>query len=131
MTLALRDLGEAQDFEETWHLQESLVQQRREGRISDTLLLLEHFPVYTIGRTRDQSSLRDTSHLPHPIVEINRGGQGTYHGPGQLVGYAILDLNESIGALLPRVRRFCDLPPRLQSGHHVDALECGSLPRFE
>ena len=95
MPLTLRDLGEAQDFEKTWQLQESLVQERREGTISDTLLLLEHSPVYTIGRTRDQSSLRDTPHLPHPVVEINRGGQGTYHGPGQLVGYAILDLNES------------------------------------
>lgn len=58
----------------------------------DELLLLEHEPVYTIGRTPDQSSLRDASHLPHPVVQINRGGQATYHGPGQLVGYPLLDL---------------------------------------
>ena len=57
----------------------------------EILLLLEHEPVYTIGRTRDQSSLRDS--LPHPVVETNRGGQATFHGPGQLVGYPILDLN--------------------------------------
>jgi len=94
MTLTLRDLGEAQDFNKIWQLQESLVAERRKGSIADTLLLLEHDPVYTIGRTRDQSSLRETSCLPHPVVEINRGGQGTYHGPGQLVGYAILDLNQ-------------------------------------
>ena len=93
MTLSVRDLGNHRDFKETWDLQESLVQERRENKIPDTLLLLEHAPVYTIGRTRDKSSLRDTTHLPHPVVEINRGGQGTYHGPGQLVGYAILDLN--------------------------------------
>lgn len=58
----------------------------------EQLLLLEHEPVYTIGRTQDQSSLRDTSALPYPVHVINRGGQGTYHGPGQLVGYPILDL---------------------------------------
>lgn len=74
-------------------IQEDLVQQRREGRIPDTILLLEHDPVYTIGRTRDRSSLRDADQLPHPVIEINRGGKATYHGPGQLVGYLILDLN--------------------------------------
>jgi len=61
------------------------------GAGEEVLLLLEHEPVYTIGRTRDQSSLRPA--LPHPVVETNRGGQATYHGPGQLVGYPILDLN--------------------------------------
>ena len=60
----------------------------------ETLLLLEHQPVYTIGKRRDQSSLRDPSSLPAPLYEINRGGQATYHGPGQLVGYAILDLRQ-------------------------------------
>jgi|TARA_B110000914_G_scaffold71613_1_gene62708 lipoyl(octanoyl) transferase len=92
--LTFQDLGKDRDFQEIWDLQEDLVKQRREGKIDDTILLLEHSPVYTIGRTRDQSSLRDTPHLPHPVVEINRGGQGTYHGPGQLVGYPILDLSE-------------------------------------
>jgi lipoyl(octanoyl) transferase len=58
----------------------------------DELLLLEHEPVYTIGRTPDRSSLRGATHLPHPLFEINRGGQATYHGPGQLVGYFLLDL---------------------------------------
>lgn len=59
----------------------------------DTIILLEHEPVYTIGRLRDQSSLRDSTSLPYPVHETNRGGQATYHGPGQLVGYPILDLN--------------------------------------
>jgi lipoyl(octanoyl) transferase len=60
----------------------------------ETLYLLEHDPVYTIGRRRDQSSLRDRGSLPAPLFEINRGGQATYHGPGQLVGYPVLDLRE-------------------------------------
>lgn len=90
--LTVRDLGSGRDFRETWEHQESLVKERREGTIGDTLLVLEHSPVYTIGRTRDRSSLESAQNLPHPVVEINRGGQGTYHGPGQLVGYAIFDL---------------------------------------
>jgi lipoyl(octanoyl) transferase len=63
---------------------------------ADRLLLLEHEPVYTIGRGTDKSSLipagGTSAILPHPVVETNRGGQATYHGPGQLVGYAIVDL---------------------------------------
>ena len=73
-------------------LQNELVEQRQKGEITDTVLLLEHEPVYTIGRTRDQSSLNLEKALPHPVFEVNRGGQATYHGPGQLVGYLILDL---------------------------------------
>jgi len=79
-------------YSEALALQETLVQQRRDGEIGDTVLLLEHEPVYTIGRTRDRSSLAKQEQLPHPVVETNRGGQATYHGPGQLVGYPILDL---------------------------------------
>lgn len=60
----------------------------------EVVYLLEHEPVYTIGRLRDQSSLRDPDSLPHPVFEINRGGQATYHGPGQIVGYPILDLSK-------------------------------------
>jgi len=80
------------DYRQGLALQDRLVAERRAGSIPDQLLLLEHEPVYTIGRTPDQSSLRDAAHLPHPVVQINRGGQATYHGPGQLIGYPILDL---------------------------------------
>ena len=73
-------------------LQEGAVADLLAGSAGERLILLEHQPVYTIGRLRDQSSLRDPAQLPHPVVETNRGGQATYHGPGQLVGYPILDL---------------------------------------
>jgi lipoyl(octanoyl) transferase len=74
-------------------IQEELVARKRADRsLNNDLLLLEHEPVYTIGRTPDQSSLRGAEHLPHPLFRINRGGQATYHGPGQLVGYPIIDL---------------------------------------
>jgi lipoyl(octanoyl) transferase len=58
----------------------------------ETVILLEHEPVYTIGRLPDKSSLRNVGRLPYPVFETNRGGQATYHGPGQLVGYPIVDL---------------------------------------
>ena len=84
-------------FEAGLRLQESHVQAILDGTGGDTILLLEHQPVYTIGRLRDRSSLRDSATLPHPVHEINRGGQATYHGPGQLVGYPILDLTPRQG----------------------------------
>jgi lipoyl(octanoyl) transferase len=71
---------------------EALEQCDRTGE--ETLFLLEHEPVYTIGRRLDKSSLGTVAYLPHPVFEINRGGQATYHGPGQLVGYPILDLKK-------------------------------------
>lgn len=80
-------------YEEGLRLQEKQVQSILDGTGKDTIYLLEHEPVYTIGRQRDQSSLRNPSSLPYPVHETNRGGQATYHGPGQLTGYPILDLN--------------------------------------
>ena len=74
-------------------LQEKNLAARAAGEIPDQLILLEHDPVYTIGRQRDRSSL-GLALLPHPVVEINRGGQATFHGPGQLVGYFIFDLQK-------------------------------------
>jgi lipoyl(octanoyl) transferase len=81
------------EFPDALALQEKSVADRRtDDSLGDELLLLEHEPVYTIGRTPDQSSLRDAAQLPHPLFPINRGGQATYHGPGQLIGYPIIDL---------------------------------------
>lgn len=79
-------------YSEALALQETALAEVAAGG-AERLFLLEHDPVYTIGRTRDQSSLRDVGRLPYPVVETNRGGQATFHGPGQLVGYPILDLS--------------------------------------
>ena len=100
--LVVRWLGRM-EFERALALQEEHVARKRNDPLfEDQLLLLEHEPVYTIGRTPDRSSLSatrrirggelDSAHLPHPLFSINRGGQATYHGPGQLVGYPIIDL---------------------------------------
>ena len=90
--LTVRWLGRM-EFSGALALQEEIVAKKREDRSSaDELLLLEHEPVYTIGRTPDRSSLLGAAHLLHPLFSINRGGQATYHGPGQLMGYPIVDL---------------------------------------
>jgi len=100
--LNVRWLGRM-EFATALLLQEEIVARKRnDPSFEDQLLLLEHEPVYTIGRTPDRSSLSATgrirrgelgsAHLPHPLFSINRGGQATYHGPGQLMGYPIIDL---------------------------------------
>jgi lipoyl(octanoyl) transferase len=103
--LRVRWLGRM-EFQRALALQEEIVLKKRDdSSVEDQLLLLEHEPVYTIGRTPDRSSLSahrtadqirsgelSAAHLPHPLFVINRGGQATYHGPGQLMGYPIIDL---------------------------------------
>jgi lipoyl(octanoyl) transferase len=90
--LNVRWLGRMQ-FARALAVQEEIVAKKRNDPFfEDQLLLLEHEPVYTMGRTPDRSSLLGSAHLPHPLFSINRGGQATYHGPGQLMGYPIIDL---------------------------------------
>jgi lipoyl(octanoyl) transferase len=105
-TIEIQWLGRV-EYEKALNLQNRLVSEYLAGTGSERLLLLEHEAVYTIGRTRDQSSLRSPQALPHPVFEINRGGQATWHGPGQLVSYPILDL-ERRGRDLHRYMRFLE-----------------------
>ncbi|MBT8036000.1 MAG: lipoyl(octanoyl) transferase LipB [Verrucomicrobiae bacterium] len=94
MHLQFEWLGQDVDYQHGLEIQQQRVQKILDGSRGNQMLALEHQPVYTIGRTRDQTSLgNNTALLPHPLVEINRGGQGTYHGPGQLTGYPIVDLH--------------------------------------
>lgn len=78
------------DVATTW--QESLVTRRVDGRGPDAFLLLEHPPVYTLGRGADAAFVGAAAGGAIPVVRTGRGGQVTYHGPGQLVGYPIVDL---------------------------------------
>src|SRR3954463_7762891 len=109
-------------FAEALVLQEKLVAERRADHFSvDELLLLEHDPVYKIGRTPDQSSLRGGAHLPYPLFPTNRGGQATYHGPGQLVGYPIIDLRNCGQDLHRYLRWLEDLLVEILAGSGLSA----------
>ena len=88
----------------------------------ETLFLLEHEPVYTIGRLLDKSSLGDLRRLPYPVHEINRGGQATFHGPGQLVGYPILDLRRRGKDLHAYIRRIESAVIQVVKSFGIDAV---------
>ncbi len=78
-------------YEETHALQQELVEKRLKGEITDTLILVEHDPVVTVGRGADRAAAEAAG---LPVFEVERGGEATYHGPGQVVAYPILALPE-------------------------------------
>ncbi|MBI1886629.1 MAG: lipoyl(octanoyl) transferase LipB [Chloroflexi bacterium] len=84
------------EYAAAWGLQRRLASQRVEGRLDDTLLLLEHPPVYTYGRRGADGSLLvpkgQLEALGARVYEVDRGGGMTFHGPGQLIGYPVIDL---------------------------------------
>src|SRR5438105_7527757 len=125
--LHMRWLGRM-DFADALVLQEELLVKKRTDRsLEDELLLLEHEPVYTIGRTPDRSSLLGAAHLPHPLFPINRGGQATYHGPGQLMGYPIVDLRRCGHDLHRYLRRLEQLLIEVLAKHNIAATRRESL----
>jgi lipoyl(octanoyl) transferase len=87
-------------YRPAWELQDELADQRRRRRIGDRLLLLEHFPVYTIGRGGDDANLLAgpdrLRELGAEFLRIDRGGDITFHGPGQLVAYPIVELRDPL-----------------------------------
>ncbi len=89
------DLGLV-DYKEAWDLQKSIHQLRVENKIDDVLLLLEHPNTYTLGKTAGKNNLiSDKKYMAEnkiSVYEIDRGGDITYHGPGQIVGYPIISL---------------------------------------
>jgi lipoyl(octanoyl) transferase len=80
-------------YREAWELQRSIAGAVSQGAIPDTVILLEHPPVITLGRRTDEAELHVPEDAEVEVVETNRGGKSTYHGPGQLVCYPIFDLN--------------------------------------
>ena len=79
-------------YREAWQLQQTLADDVARGALPDTVLLLEHPPVVTLGRRTDPGELHIPPEAAVEIVETDRGGKSTYHGPGQLVCYPIFDL---------------------------------------
>jgi len=87
-------------YRPTWELQNELADRRRRREIGDRVLLLEHDPVYTIGRGGDERNLLATPErlesLGAELIRIDRGGDITFHGPGQLVAYPIVELRDPL-----------------------------------
>lgn len=90
MTTVLLDLGR-REYAQVWGLQKQLVNMRASDQVQDLLILVEHDHVITLGRKTSQENFRPQN---IPVFQVERGGDGTYHGPGQLVGYPIIKLVE-------------------------------------
>ena len=123
-SLAVEWLGEL-PYGEALAVQDRAVVARRAGHGSDRLLLLEHPPVVTLGRSTDPAHLKISPDRLRErgveVFEVSRGGDVTYHGPGQLVGYPILDL-DALGR-----RDVRDHLRRIEAGL-IDALEASGVP---
>lgn len=126
------DLPGLADYASTWDLQRQLVAARQRGEIPDVLLLLEHPPVITCGRaTRPE-------HLPVPrealrrmgfgVFDVERGGSVTYHGPGQLVGYPIVDLRAYGENVVGFVRMLEETVIRTLQGYGIPAARRPGFP---
>ena len=72
-------------YKEVWDLQKELVEKRRNGQINDTLILVEHEPVYTLGKNADENHILQHSPQDVKTYHVERGGDVTFHGPGQLL----------------------------------------------
>ena len=92
MMLQVQDLGNS-SYKRTWEIQKELQLQRIENNIDDTLLLVEHEPVYTFGKNADENHLLQNYPENVKLFYTERGGDITFHGPGQIVGYPIMDLH--------------------------------------
>jgi len=98
------DLG-YMDYQSTWDLQKGYHQKVLDGDTTDTLLLVEHESVYTLGKNANENHLLQSAPEDAKIFHIERGGDITYHGPGQLVGYPILDLHRYTTSISWYMRR--------------------------
>ncbi len=118
------DLGR-QPYRPVWHYQKQLQQLRMTHQIPDTLVLVEHDPVYTIGKNgTDLHVVASETFLKSrgiEIVHVDRGGDVTYHGPGQLVGYPIFDLHQHRQSVSWYMRQLEEVFIRLLREWHVDA----------
>jgi lipoyl(octanoyl) transferase len=105
--IAVQWLGRI-DYRTAWAMQKALVERRAAGEVPDQLLLLEHPPVLTLGRHADAAHVRATAEQlaarAIEVIRVERGGEVTYHGPGQLVGYPIIALSRRGLLLRPLVR---------------------------
>jgi lipoyl(octanoyl) transferase len=116
----LLQLGET-PYDEAWELQRSLAAAVQQGAIPDTVVLLEHSPVVTVGRRTDEAELHVPTAADVEVVETDRGGKSTYHAPGQLVCYPILDLNRHGRDVKRYVRDLEEAVIRTLAAHGIES----------
>ena len=92
LEVQILDLGQ-KPYKDVWNLQKKMQLKRLNGDIGDVLILVEHDPVYTLGKNANPDHLLQSRDKSIDVFNIERGGDITFHGPGQLVGYPILDLS--------------------------------------
>ena len=92
LEVQILDLGQ-KPYKDVWNLQKKMQLKRLNGDIGDVLILVEHDPVYTLGKNANPDHLLQSRDRSIDVFNIERGGDITFHGPGQLVGYPILDLS--------------------------------------
>ena len=110
------------DYEEAWALQRDLAVRRARGETADTLLLLEHPPVYTTGRRSGGDRLLvPPEALGAPLLSVDRGGDITFHGPGQLVAYPVIGLGAQPRGVQRYVRRLEETIIRTLAGYGINA----------
>jgi len=110
--LNILDLG-YKDYKEVWELQKTIHQKRVENGIVNTLILVEHNPVITMGKSGKENNLL----IPLGLLEkrgiayyhIERGGDVTYHGPGQIVGYPIFNIRDGLAGIKPFIEKIEDV----------------------
>ena len=90
--IIIHDLGQ-RPYQEVWDYQKEIQAKRIAGEIEDTFLMVEHEPVYTLGKNANENHLLQSRDQSVDVFNIERGGDITFHGPGQLVGYPILNLS--------------------------------------
>ncbi|MFQ5761688.1 MAG: lipoyl(octanoyl) transferase LipB [Candidatus Bathyarchaeia archaeon] len=113
------------EYGRVWHLQHKLVDLRAQKRIPDAIILVEHPAVITLGRRGDRSQLIQRQ---YPVFEIERGGQATYHGPGQLVSYPIINLADAECNVHEYVRRLEELLIRVLRDFNIESGRAEGLP---
>jgi lipoyl(octanoyl) transferase len=104
---------EKKDYKEVWDLQKTIHQKRIDNEIDDTLLLVEHNPVITMGKSGKEDNLLTPFQLLKEngidFYRIERGGDVTYHGPGQLVGYPIFNIKKGLIGIKPFIEKIEDV----------------------
>jgi lipoyl(octanoyl) transferase len=122
--LIVRHLGEV-DYTSAWRdMQDFTI--HRTPDTPDELWFLQHPPVFTLGRNARQEHLHDTGGIP--VLQVDRGGQVTYHGPGQLVVYTLLDINRRRLGVQSLVRRLEQAVIDLCADYDIDALRRDRAP---